>query len=136
VAKRLGRNCKLLVESAVPGTFNALSGNVNLSVSRSGNTVDTSTKDDFPYGSQASGLQNVSITATFRPDLPDANGYDRMVTLITGGSPFNIQIKDGATVVFQCSVYSTGRNNDLNQADAGEVSLTLVAAAAPTIDDL
>jgi predicted secreted protein len=134
VAKRLGRNCKLLIESATPGTFNAISGNVNLSVSRSSDTIDTSTKDDFPYGSQASGLQKVSITATFRPDLPDANGYDRLVTQIGTGNPFNVQIKDGATVVFQGSVYSTARGNDLNVNDPGEVSLTLVAAAAPTTD--
>lgn len=136
MAKRLGRNCKLLVESAVAGTFNPISGNVTLSVARSGNTIDTSTKDDFPYASQASGLQQVSITATFRPNLPDANGYDRLVTLINGGNPFNIEITDGAAVVFEASVYVTARGNNLDQNNPGEVSMTLVAAAAPTIDDL
>lgn len=136
MAKRLGRNCKLLVESAVAGTYNEISGNQNLSVDRSSSPVDTSTKDDFPYGTQASGLQTLQIQGSFRPDLPDANGYDRLITLINAGDPFNVQIKDGATVVFECSMYATARGNSLNASEAGEVSLTLVAAAAPVTDDL
>jgi hypothetical protein len=135
--KRLGNNHRLQIESAVAGTYNEIAGQQNLSVNRSASTIDTSTKDEFPWGSSAPGSRTVSIPATLIPDLPDANGYDRLVTLAGGTDPFNIRIIDTANsdeVVFECSVYNTDRNNSLDINAAGSVSLTLVNASAPTVD--
>ena len=135
--KRLGNNLRLQIESATPGTYNQIAGQQNLSVNRSSQTIDTSTKDEFPYGSSAPGSRSVSIPATFIPSLPDANGYDRMVTLVGGTTPFNIRIidtGDSNNVVFLCSVYVTDRNNSLDANAAGGASCTFVNAAAPTTD--
>lgn len=135
--KRIGTNCKVQIgNGATPEVFTTISGNTNLSVTRQGNTVDTSTKDDYPYGTSAAGTRSVSISATFRPELPDASGYDALVTAAAATTPFNIQIVDGATVVFSCSVYVTTRDNTLNINAAGEASCTFVNAAPPTVDDL
>jgi hypothetical protein len=82
MAKRLGNNCRLLIESAVAGTYNEIKGQQNLAVNRNAATIDTSTKDEFPWGSSAPGSRSLSIPATFIPDLPDANGYDRLRTLV------------------------------------------------------
>jgi predicted secreted protein len=136
MAKRLGNNCRLLIESAVAGTYNEIKGQQNLAVNRNAATIDTSTKDEFPWGSSAPGSRSLSIPATFIPDLPDANGYDRLRTLVSGTDPFNVRIKDGATVVFEGSVYVTDRNNTLNQNAAGEASCTFVNASPPVTDDL
>jgi len=136
MAKRLGNNCRLFVESAVAGTYYEIKGQQNLAVNRNAATIDTSTKDEFPYGSSAPGARSLSIPASFIPDLPDANGWDRLRTLVGGTDPFNIRIKDGATVVLECSVYVTDRNNTMNINAAGEASCTFVNAAPPVTDNL
>lgn len=139
MTKRLGNNLRLRIESSTPGTYNEIAGQQNLSVNRSAQQIDTSTKDEFPYGSSAPGSRSISLPATFIPSLPDANGYDRLVTLANDTDPFNIDIIDTAdsnTVVFACSVYVTDRNNSLDANAPGGASCTFVNAAAPTTDDL
>lgn len=139
--KRLGNNLRLQIESSTPGTYNEIAGQQNLSVNRAAGTIDTSTKDEFPYGSSRSGSRSISIPATFIPDLPDANGYDRLVTLANdaSGDPFNIRIidtGDSDAVVFECSVTVSDRNNSLDQNAAGGASCTFINATAPVTDDL
>lgn len=139
MTKRLGNNMRLQIESATPGTYNEIAGQQNLSVNRQAQTIDTSTKDEFPYGSSAPGSRSISLPATFIPSLPDANGYDRLVSQANGTDPFNVRIIDTAdsnAVVFQCSVYVTDRANSLDANAAGGASCTFVNAAAPTTDDL
>lgn len=139
--KKLGNNYRLQVESAVPGTYNQIAGQQNLSINRTAQQIDTSTKDNFPYGTSASGMRSISIPATFVPDLPDANGYDRLVTLANDaqGDPFNIRIIDTAdsdNVVLECSVTVTDRNNSLDMNAPGGASCTFVNADAPVTDEL
>ncbi len=139
MTKRLGNNMRLQIESSTPGTYNEILGQQNLSVNRQAQQIDTSTKDEFPYGSSAPGSRSISIPATFIPSLPDANGYDRMVTLANGTDPFNIRIIDTAdsnAVVFECSVSVTDRNNSLDANAAGGASCTFVNSTAPVTDDL
>lgn len=139
MAKKLGNNLRLQIESAVAGTYTTIAGQQNLSINRSGSTIDTSTKDDFPYGSSAPGLRSLSLPATFIPSLPDANGYTRLVTLANGSDPFKIRIIDIADadeVVFECSVYVTDRNNTLDQNAPVGASCTFVNAAPPVVDTL
>lgn len=145
MAKKLGNDYRLWVESATPGTYNEVKGGQDLSVNQSGGTIDTSTKDDFPWGTQAPGLRSVSISAAFIPNLPDANGFTRLETLANAASatPVNIQIRKGGSagvspgdVVFAGSVYVTDWNQTYGQNDAVKATCTLVAAAAPTTNAL
>lgn len=144
MAKGLGNNYRLWLESTTPGTYNEVKGGQDLSINRNGSTIDTSTKDDFPYGTQAPGLRSVSIPFSLIPNLPDANGYTRLETLVnaTSATPFNIQIRKGGSaggggdVVFQSSVYCTDWNSSYGQNDALKVTGTLISAAAPTTDVL
>jgi hypothetical protein len=89
----------------------------------------------------AAGSRKVNLPCTFIPDLPDANGYDRLVTLANdaNGDPFNIRIIDAAdsdNVVFECSVTVSDRNNTLDQNAAAGATCTFENAAAPVTDDL
>lgn len=144
MAKGLGNNYRLWVESATPGTFSEVKGNTDLSISRKGSTIDTSGKSDFPYGTQAGGLRSGSIAFACVPDLPDANGYTRLETLVnaTVPTPFNIQIrKNGSSgvsgdAVFECSVYATDWNTEMGKDAALKGMCTFVFAEAPTIDTL
>lgn len=139
MAKKLGNNYRLQIESAVPGTYNQIAGQQNLSVNRSAQTIDTTTKDEFPYGSAAAGSRSISIPFTLIPNLPDANGYDRLRTLSADVDPFNIRIIDTAdsdNVVFECSVYVTDRGNGLDANAAAGATGTFVNAAPPVTDDL
>jgi hypothetical protein len=149
MAKKLANDYRLWIESVTPGTYNStynmVKGQQDLSVSRSGGTIDTSTKDDFPYGTSGPGLRSVTIPYSLIPDLPDANGYTRLETLTNAAvaTPFNIQIRKGGSagnsttdVVFAGSVYNTDFTTGLGQNDAVKASGTLVSAAAPTTDVL
>lgn len=143
MAKKLGNDYRIWLESAVAGTYNEIKGAHDLSVTRNGSTIDTSAKSDFPYASQAPGLRAVTIASTFIPDLPDATGYSRLETLANAtnaASPFNIQVRKGGSaglgtdVVFQASVYCTDFNHNFGVNAAVQASCTFVAAAAPTVD--
>jgi hypothetical protein len=139
--KKLGNNYLLQVESSTPGTYNTIAGQQTLSVNRSAGTIDTTDKTEFPYGSSRSGSRSVSIQFGCIPDLPDANGYDRLITLANDaqGDPFNIRIidtSDSNAVVFECSVTVSDRNNTLDQNNPAGATCTFVNAEAPVTDDL
>jgi predicted secreted protein len=144
VAKKLGNDYRVWIESSTPGTYNEIKGNTSLTINRNGATIDTSSKENFPYATQAGGMRTMSISATFRPDLPDATGYGRLVTLANGATstPFNIQIRKGgsagadADAVFEGSLYATDLNDTMSQNAVVETSATFVIAAAPTTDAL
>ncbi|HEY0116288.1 MAG TPA: hypothetical protein VGB54_11240 [Allosphingosinicella sp.] len=144
MGKKLGNDYRVWIESAVAGTYNEIKGNTALTRNRSGSTIDTSSKENFPYATQAAGMRTLSIGATFRPDLPDANGYDRLLTLANGtaGAPFNIQIRKGGSagdtddVVFEGSVTVTDLSDNMGQNAVLETSCTFVLSAAPETDTL
>ena len=145
MAKKLGNDYRLWIESVTPGTYNEIKGNQDLSISRDGGTIDTSAKSDFPYGTSAPGLRQLSVQASFIPDLPDANGYTRLMTLVNAATttPINLQIrKGGATgvapgdVVLQGAFYATQANEGLGQNAPVTANVTFVAASAPTTDAL
>lgn len=140
--KKLGRDYRLWVETAVAGTYAEVKGNQELSIGRDGSTIDLGTKSDFPYSPQAAGGRSLSVSASFIPDLPDA-GYTRFMSLANGATttPIPIQIrKGGATgadpgdVVLEVDTYATQLNDDFGQAGGVGSAWTLVAAAAPTVD--
>lgn len=136
MAKRKGNNCKLKVESSTPGTFNAIVGQQTLSWEHSLSSQDTTTKDDNSWGSSISALQSITFNLGLIPDLPDANGYDRLRTLILARDPFNVQVVDGATVIFEGAVTPTGRSGNLDVNDVGKASCTLITSGAPVTNEL
>jgi hypothetical protein len=139
VAKKLGNNYRLFIgDGGGPETFTEIKGQQNLSITRNGNTIDTSTKDNAPYGTSAPGLRSLSIAFALIPDLPDASGFTALETFALASSPTpkNFQIKTGSTVVFQGSMYCTDFNSAFDMNDSVKATGTLVAAAAPTTDAL
>jgi len=142
MAKKLGNDYRLWIESATPDTYNQILGQTTLTVNRSGQPIDTSTKDDFPYGTQAAGLKTLTIDAEVYPNLPDANGYTRLETLQAGTTSVKFQIRkdgssgDGSDVVLAGSFYVINFNQDMSKNDVVKSSFQLSAASAPTTDAL
>lgn len=144
MAKGLGNNYYLWLESSTPGTYNYIKGQRNLKRSNSSGKIDTSSKETFPYGTSAPGARDVALSLDIVPDLPDTNGYTRLETLCNAAvpSPFNIQIRKGGTagaggdVVFAASMYGNLSGHDFPQNGAVGVTLELSLAAAPTTDVL
>jgi predicted secreted protein len=137
MAKSLGNTHRLWVESTTPGTYHEVKGQTTLSISRQGNQIDTTTKDDGAYGTSMSGTKALTITAGFIPDLPDANGIVRLFTLAVANpsAPFNVQIRDTASAIkFLGSVNAINFDETADLNSPRGVSITLGAAAAPTTD--
>jgi predicted secreted protein len=139
LAKKLGNAYRLFIgDGAGTEVFSEIAGQQDLSITRNAATIDTSTKDNFPYATQAPGLRTLSIAFNLIPDLPDANGYTAMETaaLATDATAVNFQVKTGSTVVFEGSLYITDLNTSFGQNDSVKATGTLVAADAPTTDEL
>lgn len=144
MAKKLGNDYLLWVESATAGTFNLVKGQQSLSISRDAGSIDTTTKDDAGYGTSAPGLKSLKISLDTSPNLPDANGYERLETLCNASPavPFNVQIRKGgltgaaADTVFAGSVYGNIASSDFGQNEAVKAKIEFSAAAAPTTDKL
>ena len=139
MAKKLGNDYRLFIgDGGGSEIFTEIAGQQDLSISRQTAQIDTSTKDNFPYGTQAPGLKTLSISFNLIPDLPDADGYGELETqaLATTPVPWNFQIKRSSTVVFEGSMYIGDFNTSFGQNDSVKVTGTLVAAEAPTTDAL
>jgi len=142
MAKKLGNDYRLWIESTVAGTFNEIKGQTALKINRQSSSIDTSTKDDFPYGTSGSGLKSLTIDFEIYPNLPDANGYTRFETLSQGSANTNFQIrKNGSTgatgdVVFAASMTIGSLDTDYPKNDVVKASGQLNLAAPPTIDTL
>lgn len=136
MAKRLGTTCRLLVESATAGTFNEIAGEQTLSWDHSLQSQDTTTKDDDSWGSSLPTTQSITFQFGCIPDLPDANGYDRLRSNAIARAPFKVQIKDAETVIFEGAVTCSARSGSLDSNDTGKGSCTLVTNGAPTTNEL
>lgn len=142
MAKKLGNDYRLWIESATAGTFNEIKGQTTLKISRQAGSIDTSTKDDFPYGTQAPGLKTLTVDVELYPNLPDATGYTRFETLSQGSAPVNFQVRKGGSagaagdVVFEASMYIGNFDTDMSKNDVLKVTAQLTLAAAPETDAL
>jgi len=144
MAKKLGNDYLVWVESSTAGTYALVKGQQTVSISRDAASIDTTTKDDAGYGTSAPGLKSLKLSLDTIPNLPDASGYTRLETLCNASpqAPFNIQIrKGGATggtsdVVFAGSVYGNISSTEFGQNDAVKAKVEFSAAAAPTTDIL
>lgn len=141
MAKKLGSNYRLFVQSVTPGTFNQPLGQGNLTRSDSPTFFPTSTKETGVYGTQAPGKRATTLSQQLIPDLPDANGYTRMETLGKTQATEVYQIRkapfdDEDDVVFEALCYTTIDTTAYDMDAAVGVSVTLTLAEAPTIDTL
>jgi hypothetical protein len=145
VGKKLGNDYRLWIESATPGTYSEIKGQHDMTVNRQTQQIDTSSKDDFPYGTSAPGLKTMTINCEIGPDLPDANGYTRLETeaLSATPTPVNFQIRKGgsagadpADTVLEASFYIGDFNTSMGKNAQLLVNFTLTLAAAPTTDVL
>jgi len=142
MAKLLGNDYRLWIESNTAGTYNEIKGNTALKENRSAELIDTSAKSDFPYGTQAPGLKNMTIDATIYPDLPDTTGYGRLESQSKLSTPTKFQIRRGGStgasgdVVFEGSLYIGNFSTDYPKNGPVQCDFQLALAAAPTIDEL
>lgn len=142
MAKKLGNDYRLWIESATAGTYNEIKGQTALKINRQASSIDTSTKDDYPYGTQAPGLKTLTIDVELFPNLPDANGFTRFETLAAGTAAVNFQIRKGGSagasgdVVFAASMYIGNLDTDFGKNDVVKSTAQLSLATAPTTDAL
>lgn len=144
MAKKLGNDYRLWIDAETPGTFSEILGQTSLSVNRTAALIDTSSKDNAPYGTSAPGLKTVSIDCEIIPDLPDASGYTRLETVALASSPSMVDFairKDGSSGdvsdnVFLCGCYVTNFNTTFGKDDVVKCTFTLTIGEAPTTDAL
>lgn len=140
MAKKLGSDYRLFVQSSTAGTYNQPAGQGNLTVNRSKPFSSSATKDTDGVDTQVPGLRTISLTQAITPDLPDANGYTRMETLDKSNAAemYQIRKKPFATgdVVFECSMYTSLDNTGFEQGSAVSAGVQLQPAAQPTVDTL
>lgn len=144
MAKKLGNDYRLWIEGDTPGTLAEIKGQTTLRISRQTGSVDTSTKDDYPYGTQAPGLKTLTIDCEFYPNLPDATGYtvleDAANAETTTAKKFEIR-KGGSAgdtddVVFAASMYIGNFDTDYSKNDVVKCTCQLTLESAPTVDVL
>lgn len=144
MAKGLGNNYRLWIESATPGTYNQIKGNTTLSIARQAALIDTSSKDDGNYGTQAPGQRSLTISAEVIPTLPDANGYARLEAAANANPQVatNFQIRKGgdagadADAVFEGKMWIGDFNTSMDRNDVVKCSFQLTLESAPTTDEL
>lgn len=144
MAKKLGNDHMVWIESATAGTYTVIRGQQGCTINRTSGSIDLSTKDDGGYGSSAPGLRSLSIDLSILPNLPDALGYTRLETLANAATPapINIQIRKGGLagatgdVVFAGPVYANLDSTGFDQNAAVAVKTTFTGAGAPTTDTL
>lgn len=143
MAKKLGNDYRLWIETTTPGTYTEIKGQQQLSMSRQSQAIDTTTKDNFPYGTQASGTKTLTIDVDLVPDLPDALGYTRLETISKGSLPVKFQIRKAGSagvspgdVVFEANMYVGGVDVTYGQNDVIKAKTSLSLESAPTTDTL
>jgi hypothetical protein len=140
MAKKLGSDYRLFLQSSVTGTFNQPRGQGNLTRNGGKGFSSSATKDTEGVDTQIPGLRTLSLKQDIVPDLPDPDGYTRLETLDRSNvaETFQIRKKPFAVgdVVFECSMYVSLDDTSYNQGESVKVGVTLQPAAQPTIDAL
>lgn len=139
MGKKLGNDYRLFVNTT--STYAIVKGQQGLTQGGSSATIDTSDKDNSPYGTVAPGNFDMTIGFELYPDLPDVNGFTRMETLFLSQTPELFQIRKGgasgadpADVVFKASCYVLSFAKSYGKNEVVKVTGTLGLAAAPTVN--
>jgi len=140
MAKKLGSDYRLFIQSTTAGTFNQPAGQGNLSIDRGKGFSSNATKDQEGVDTQIPGLRTITVKQDITPDLPDSNGYTRMETLDKSNAAevYQIRKKPFATtdVVFECSMYTSLDSSGFDQGASVKTPVTLQPASQPTVDTL
>jgi hypothetical protein len=140
MAKKLGNNYRLFVQSATPDTFSQPAGQGNLTKTGGKNFTSNATKDTEGYDTQQPGLKTLTLKQDIIPSLPDASGYTRMETLDKSDATEIYQIRKkpftDTDIVFEALMYTGLDDTSFNQGDSVKVGVTLTLAEAPTVDAL
>lgn len=143
MAKKLGNDYRLWIESATPGTYNEIKGQQTMQYDRSSETINMSDKNNSPYALTAPGLFNVTLSVDGIADLPDANGFTLLETTFKLQASKKFQIRKGgsagatpADVVFEGLMNILSLPITYGQNDAVKYKTSLGCAAAPTTDAL
>ena len=140
MAKKLGRDYRLFVQSAVAGTFTQPLGQGNLSIDRGKSFTSNATKDTEGIDTQQPNLRTLTIKQDLTPDLPDP-AYTRIETLDKSNAAEVYQIRKrpwaNTDVVFECSMYTALDSTGFDDGGASvKAPITLQPAAVPTVDAL
>jgi predicted secreted protein len=142
MAKKLGNDYRLWIESSTPGTYNQILGQQSLSYSRTSNQIDISDKNNSPYALSAAGLFDVSISLEGLADLPDATGYTLLETKFLAQTPWKFQIRKAgssgvdADKVFAATLNILELSTSFGQNGAVSYSAKFGLSIAPTTDAL
>lgn len=128
---------RVRVDSATPGTFTEVAGQISVTVDR-GETSFSNIDKASTVETTLRALRTYGLSLEYRPDLPDANGHARLETIFASGAATNIQVvKVGTpTVVFQCQMRVSAMNTGSPLNDVNTINVTFVPTAAPTTDTL
>ena len=140
MAKKLGNDYRLFVQSTTPDQFNQPAGQGNLTKTGGKNFSSNATKDTEGYDTQQPGLKTLTLRQDLIPSLPDPTGYTRMETLDKSNATEIYQIRKKpfaeADVVFEALMYTGLDDTAFNQGESVKVGVTLTLAEAPTVDAL
>lgn len=144
MAKKLGNEYRLWIEGPTVGTYAEIKGQQDLKINRQAGTIETSSKEDFPYGTSAPGARSLTVDFGLLPNLPDAGGYTRLETVSQAipQEPNKFQIRKGGSagatgdVVFEALMNIGNFDTDFPQNGVVKANGQLTLAAAPTIDTL
>lgn len=144
MAKKLGNDYRLWIAGSAPDTFAEIKGQQELKINRQAGNIDTSSKEDFPYGTSSPGARALTIDFGLLPNLPDVSGYERMETVSQASPqlPVRFQIRRGgsaglpADVVFDAVMNIGNFDTDFPQNGVVKTTGQLTLAEKPTVDKL
>jgi hypothetical protein len=116
-------------------------GQGDLTIERGKAWSSNATKDQEGVDTQQPGLRTITVKQAIIPDLPDADGYERLEELDKTNEPeiFEIRKKpwaDETSVIFRCSMYVSLDSSGYGQGASVATPFTLVPAENPTVDKL
>jgi hypothetical protein len=137
MAKLSANDYRVRVDSATPGTFAEVAGQISVTVDRgevSFSTIDKASAVE----TTGRALRTYGLSLEYRPDLPDASGHARLEAIFLSGASTIIQVvKIGTpTVVFACAMRVSAMNTGKPINDVNSINVTFVPTAAPTTDTL
>lgn len=128
---------RVRVDSATPGTFAEVLGQISCTIDRGEISFNTSDKAST-VDTTGRALRTYGLSLEYKPDLPDTTGHGRLETIFASGAATVIQVvKVGTpTVVFACSMRVASMGQTAAQNDTKAITVTFAPLAAPSTDAL
>jgi hypothetical protein len=135
--KLSANNYRVYIESATPGAFNEVAGQISVTVDR-GEVNFSNIDKASTVETTARAMRNYAVSMEYRPDLPDTNGHTRLETLFANGAANGVQVRKspfaGGDVVFACSMRVGAMNFGSPLNDVNTINATFASLAAPSTD--